>query len=292
MENNNIREYEILRSEMLSVKECITNYIGFMLGGSGIASISVIGIVGVGSKNIGGIINLENMLSLFSMLSLFISLLISFVLLIIFYKFTSHNRFAGYCKLIGTERHIENNNHTTSIIGWEAVLETQREYSNDVTSYIALVDELDNDADKIKLRILLAELLNDQSTLVNGKLFDGLSFIFKSIFVNFKSRSWAFPPYVVSMFFFITTWFYAIGIIIFVSIHRLAIASSMLYFRSFELFIFISISIAQIMLWRKYFYKLNTLMSGSKSVNSFYVLLIPARVKHLRLWGIKPKYEL
>ncbi len=292
MENNTIKEYEILRGEMLSVKECITNYIGFVLGGSGIASISMIGIVAARGKDLDGIVKLENLLALFSMTFLFISLLISFVLLILYYKFTSHNRFAGYCNLIGMEKHLYGNNMIKSIIGWENVLEIQREYSSNLKLYVDLIDNLFVAVDKDKLKGLLNSKLNRKNEVAKGKFSKGILFIIKAMFFDYKARSWAFPPYVVSMFFFLVSWFYIIGLIIYLYLYGLYLPYDNINIQSLAMAIVISISITQVFLWRKYIHKLDALMDGANSVSSSCILLLPARVKYLNRWKIVPSYEL
>lgn len=311
MDDRNIREYEVLRTEMLSVKECITNYIGFVLGGSGIASISVFGILGSGINNVGTVIKLDNMMSLFSILFLFISLLISFVLLILFYKFTSHNRFAGYCKLLSIEKHtagIDNSTHAgigktihypTSIFGWEYVLEEFRQCTDkqdNIKAYIDIVDGLKNNDEYIDPRY------NEDIKKELTKLFDdkpekygfikGMSFVLKTIIGDYRAKSWAFPPYVVSMFFYLTTWFYIIGILIYFYLHRNYYPDTVLSLHSLELFIVVTISIAQGLLWRKYINNLYALMYEKKNIRSFCILLLPGRVKYLRLRSIEPRFNL
>jgi len=38
MQSENVKEYELIRDEMSTVKDCITRHIGFVLGGSGVAA--------------------------------------------------------------------------------------------------------------------------------------------------------------------------------------------------------------------------------------------------------------
>lgn len=37
MITENVKEYELIRQKMITLKECITKYIGFILGGTGLA---------------------------------------------------------------------------------------------------------------------------------------------------------------------------------------------------------------------------------------------------------------
>lgn len=88
MQPENVREYEMVRQEMSSVKDCITKYIGFVLGGSG-AAIFLIARMGHNTGEKVLIMNdYETCLICYA-----ITTIINFVLLILFYKFHSHNRF-------------------------------------------------------------------------------------------------------------------------------------------------------------------------------------------------------
>lgn len=73
----------------------------------------------------------------------------SFVLLILFYKFYSHNRLAGYCKLLNHERHSmdetkdetkSKDGESISLFAWEICIERLR--ASDISPK-ALLDLLD-----------------------------------------------------------------------------------------------------------------------------------------------------
>ena len=89
MQYQNKIEYELVREELLKLKECITSYMGFVIGGSGVAFFGIAAV----SKNPGS----HEILGFSCIL---LSVIVSLVLYILFYKFNSHNRFAGYCKLL------------------------------------------------------------------------------------------------------------------------------------------------------------------------------------------------
>ena len=93
MQRENIKEYELVRHEMLTVKDCITKYISFVLGGVG-ATVVLLARSGDRSH----FSSLE-----ISIMSFSLCIIIDFIMLVLIYKFKSHNRFAGYCKLLTHE---------------------------------------------------------------------------------------------------------------------------------------------------------------------------------------------
>lgn len=41
MQKQNIREYELARKELFDIRNCITTYVGFVIGGSGVAFMGI-----------------------------------------------------------------------------------------------------------------------------------------------------------------------------------------------------------------------------------------------------------
>ena len=89
MQSQNLSEYILVRKELQEVKNCITQYMGFVLGGSSLS------FIGVWFSRRNG----EDFLAP-AYISLSLSIIVVLVLVILFYKFNSHNRFAGYRKLL------------------------------------------------------------------------------------------------------------------------------------------------------------------------------------------------
>ena len=91
IEVSNGAEYEMIRNEMQQLKDSITNYFGFVLGGFGA---SIIGVSLLGGEK------LPSHASGLALTGLILAATVSLILRVLFYKFYSHNRYAGYCKLL------------------------------------------------------------------------------------------------------------------------------------------------------------------------------------------------
>jgi len=198
MQFENIKEYELVRSEMITVKECITKYLGFALGGTGAA---IYGRALIRSLHVDS----------FALNIIYpaLSLIISFVLLILFYKFHSHNRFAGYCKLLSHEKYSTRRPLKTSLISWEIAVEGERSSGIDKEDFFDPIVK----AAKIKkinkkdLKKLL-KLYSGKKPYIEKARYRGIWILLSAIFGNIETRSWAFPPLIVSLFFSFVSVFY------------------------------------------------------------------------------------
>jgi len=85
------KEYEILKSEVAEVKACITRYIGYIIGLTGLAGLSI--------KYFSSPSSVFTLLLIIQVAALLIILLFE----IIWYKFNSHNRYVGYIQLLTQE---------------------------------------------------------------------------------------------------------------------------------------------------------------------------------------------
>ena len=92
-------EAGILRGEVENVKNCITQYVGFALGGSGFALIVIPlltqFIINTGEKD--RLHTAQNLVGFAAFALVWIVMLITIVL---FYKFNSHNRYCGYLMML------------------------------------------------------------------------------------------------------------------------------------------------------------------------------------------------
>ena len=170
-EISNEKEYKIIRDEIQNLKNCITNYMGFVLGGSGI---SYAGLISIGNN-----INKEEAVSI-AFLSIILAFVVSLVFLILIYKFNSHNRYAGYCKLLNQEQLLLKNNENINpgdidIMSWEICVDRLR--SSKFNSWI-----LEKMLDELVKEGVLSQDQRDRK--------------------NKKSESWQFP-FPVSVVFFI-----------------------------------------------------------------------------------------
>ena len=79
MQKQNIREYELMRNELISIKTCITSYMRYVLGGSGAVLFGM------------SAIKTTNNPFFLSYAPAGASVILLLVLLVLFYKFNSHN---------------------------------------------------------------------------------------------------------------------------------------------------------------------------------------------------------
>lgn len=104
MQKENVEEYKLIRQEMLSLKNCITNYVGMALAGTG-AAVAAYAILPNGKT------------STLALSALSLALIITLILNVLIYKFHSHNRYAAYCRLLEQE-HWTLSRHVDSVYLW------------------------------------------------------------------------------------------------------------------------------------------------------------------------------
>ena len=278
MKEQNVKEYELVRQEMITVKECITKYIGFVFGGTGLA---VYGMIAVGHSKIS---LYEIAFTCFTL-----SMIISFVLLILFYKFNSHNRFAGYCKLLNHESYDYKEN--TSLFAWEITLERLRASDKDLNILTTIVKKIDvidldkTDLDKFKLTSLLTKYNTG-----TAKFFKGLKALGDTFQGKIKTRSWGFPPMVVSMFSVIIFGFLVGGFYATIEIHPIPNEISEVWPFLLKCAPALIVIVVQLLLWVRFILKFYDLMNGSATVDAFFWKFLPVRALVLNQLKIIPKY--
>ena len=193
MQEQNISEYKLIREELSSIKRCMTDYLGFILGGSGFA---VFGL--------GFIVNPDGSGRITAMYaSLALSLVLVFVLLVLMYKFNSHNRIAGYALLLNQERWKTPAVWPRDLMLWEVCVEILREIDlkDDLLSKINKV--LTEDEKKLNpIRSL------DLRAREPGQNFKGLKLLRQTLSGTQQTASWGFPIAVVRVFMALTSLFF------------------------------------------------------------------------------------
>lgn len=283
MQAENLQEYTFIREEMIKLKDCVTSYMGFVLGGSALAIFGLASIEPVKS----------NVMTYFSLI---LSLIFSMVLLILLYKFNSHNRYAGYSMLLNQERHDKKQtdmNNQTQLIAWELCIERLRRSDIKPKQLTLLVTKIKTEMD--------AETLKDLAWIINKytgpkppidrrKRLKGAYHLILSLLGRVKTNSWAFPSFVVSMFFILVFAFILSGI------YGLVIFSLDAKSISRELVVLWVVSAViltmQGYLWLTFCGKLYTLMTGSATVDGFFWRFMPIRAAYLNEYHIKPTYVL
>src|SRR5947207_3774565 len=120
MQQQNVAEYKLIREDMGRIRTCTTSYMGFVILGSGSAFWYL------GSKAFEKQTDFST-----GVIAMLISILSTLILFLLSYKFTSHNRYAGYSKLLTHERY-----DTEALIGknffcWEICVDIVRAWAFD-----------------------------------------------------------------------------------------------------------------------------------------------------------------
>ncbi len=179
MQAKTFGEIHMLRHEISEVKKCVTSYISALLSGSGFIIIVFSGFSVINldneTNNTSGQFEIIKELAI-GLSSILISILILFLFMLIMYKFVSHNRYAGYCLLLSTEKwetplpgdqtNIEN------VFGWEWCLERVRERDQAIAAERGSEPWTHYDRDA---------------------MFKGCELMFSSLLGSPINRSWGFP---------------------------------------------------------------------------------------------------
>jgi hypothetical protein len=296
MRPENIKEYELLRNEMVTVKECITKYLGYVLGGSGL---SVYGMVTLVQGNLKPFF--------IALMSFAFAIIMSFVLLILFYKFSSHNRFAGYCKLLnhedynppdsqhntGQQGNPTHPNSQMSAFSWEIALERLRASDMNPATLTELVKCLRlGGVDPNQLTYLLGLYSGRHPQKDHGKFLKGLWILLKALFGKIQTRSWGFPPIVTSVFAIICGGFFLAGMIAIISTFSLdeTALGIHLWLRIIVYIMGFVTTLSLFWLWYRFIGKLYCLMEGTSTVDGFFWRFLPIRAAFLNQLGIDPTY--
>ncbi|MEW5948525.1 MAG: hypothetical protein AB1711_03845 [Thermodesulfobacteriota bacterium] len=300
----NVEEYKLIRQEMINLKDCITKYIGYVFAGSGAM---IYGLAKVNNSTSPLSSAQPNViLSPFPAEVTFIaasfSMLVSLVLLMLFYKFNSHNRFAGFCKLLNHERHelltgqppeqkcvTSEKDKEPPLFSWEITvgdlrwLESKPNYLGNIMKEISISEPTKRTLrERVEERI---EINGKRPAIDSYKSMRGLSIIIKTILLrNTQTDSWGFPPLVVCIFLFIVAGFLGASVSMVLQIGFLNNPVLFSYV--------IAIFVLQLCLWWHISGKLFSLMNGSSTVYSFYWKFIPLRALFLNKQNpkIKPGY--
>lgn len=183
---------------MQSIRDCVTNYMGFVLAGGGIAQVAI-AFIGVETKNEAGV----------AVACMALACIAALVLLVLLYKFNSHNRYAGYCKLLTQEQYTLGR-EDVQIHAWEVCIDRLREYSNlrrdnSGGGSVSHIDGLSDKAFKDKR----AEYSGPRPKANRQALLGATRVMFGTFVQHRSAASWAFPVFVVGVFMALTIMFVA-----------------------------------------------------------------------------------
>ena len=297
MEISNKDEYRIIRDEMQRLLNCITTYLGYVLGGFGASVVTIFAVIGSASKIsiVAGDSQtaVAETAALVAMVLLLLAIAMSMVLQIIFYKFNSHNRYAGYCKLLNQEQLILSTPINPApgagaidVMSWETCVDRLRDSDFDSVTH-------PNPIPPIVPGLVGAHVINagDSSEITSRvgpdksvdkhKYVNGFWLICQSLIGRVTTRTWQFPLYVVGVFLAITLIY--IGLSIYAIHTRIpelirGISDGSSYY---GLIYAVLVAILAVM-WLAFFGQLHTLMKGSATVDSYCWRFLPLRFEFIR----------
>lgn len=277
MQAQNVAEYQEIRKELAALKECITTYVGFVLVGSAAAVWGLaVNTSGVGPRHMA--------MALASILLAWVSVLVLFLLS---YKFTSHNRCAGYCKLLMHEELEGGYPLAKDLFLWEICVDRLRashfdkgllrEYCREVKMWTFGVENLEE-----RVCRYLAPKEKFPASLKKGlaKSFAGVWLLL--VGSGEKSGSWKFPVYVSRIFAAID------AILVSFAAFFLYTADHFGWLRTLVIALFCLLAGA----WIKFLAKLYDQMAATEMVESFCWRFVPIRARLLHEFDVNLKYHL
>lgn len=271
-----MKEVRLLRSELVELKRCLTTYLGFIFAGASAAGFGLLRLGQMASEN-------DFLAAGLGILTLGLSFMMDFITIIIFYKFNSHNRLAGYCKLLSHEILSDNDKMKLKDL-------------NENFSWPFLIGKLCSlEFGWEKIRSLLNSIQIKDPT-IDPKKFEkyfkpkscptsipkSICMIFRAIAGNLKTSSWAFPPYITAICFILC-------ILLYFSSIYIAIVSD--FADSVKLLIvFLFFGSIHLIIWNHLIRKLYRLMQGDLTVHSYMLKFLPIRVYYLNKHEIVPRY--
>ncbi len=173
MQKENVEEYFRLRLEAAAVKSCMTDYVKFLIVGVGAAVSGLGGIVAFSGE---GFYWEPIVISAYSL-----SFIADLLLLILIYKFSSHNRYVGYCRTLARESWNGASAPHDSLVLWEVC--------------VARLTRSDSIIRKSNL-----EASDIPESNQPARIGESLWFLVRAMFTQQYSASWGFPVTIVRTF--------------------------------------------------------------------------------------------
>jgi uncharacterized membrane protein len=274
MQPQNVAEYRICRQELTKVRACITRYVQLVVLASN-AAFWVL--AGKASEPEPGLA--------MSIAAILFAIMSTLFLFLLSYKFTSHNRYAGYCKLLAHERFRKS--AKGPIIVWEIALDMLRAFDCDkaqIEEHLAACELTRNSISPIPdLRKLIEPFSGPAPQKDRLNWLKGWQLIFSCS--REKSGSWKLPVYLARIFGIINIVF------VLFAAHFLFPASGNWRFQPEHYAIF-AMFLALVVLWIVFIAKLYNQMLGSETVEAFCSKFLPIRAQLLRDLYKGIRYEL
>jgi hypothetical protein len=271
MQAENVEEYKGIRTELLSLKNCITTYVGFVVGGAATAFWGLAGKVGeTGDQRLA-----------MAFASTLLAISITLVLRLLSYKFRSHNRYAGYSKLLAHERYLQGDRNPEHLLCWEICVDRQRDSDLHPKRLLDYCGEPTNAVPPIgNLRASLENYCGPTRTADQGAWTKGLRLMIFS--GPEQSGSWQFPLYVARVFAALDLVFIGFAVF-FLTTSK---AGALAWTAFVVLFAFFMV------MWVVFGRDLARLMLGSETVDAYCWKFVPIRAEFLRSLNPSVQYRL
>lgn len=258
----NTSEYKLLREELQKVKDCITTYMGFMLGGAGLAFVQM------GASTTGGD-------ALGAVIAMCLAVVVSLMLRILFYKFNSHNRFSGYCKLL-TQEVLAIAPGTHDIILWESAMDKLRECEIQSGSYMqycgSMVVMQAQTNTPLSVSAKVGAMVGPSPALDAHSTWDDFALVWQhGLQGKSRSSSWGFPAYVTLVFMVVTLIFLGFAAM---SFHQSLVGGGM---RLSSTAAICCLASCLGVLWLRILKRFWSLMMGSRAVDAYCWKFVPIR---------------
>lgn len=265
VQTQNVSEYKAVREELDRVRNCVTSYVSFVVLGSGPAFAFLAGKAADKQPNLA-----------MGFASILLGIVATLVLFLLSYKFTSHNRFAGYSKLLTHERFDPAAQVDPEIFFWEICLDKLRASDSDEEKYKELIKYCQENKTSIPtipdLQTMVEPYSGPSPEKNKWAVLKGWPLMF---FMLEESGSWKLPLYIARIFGAVTLGFVTFA----VTFSRRSFQFSDL---RVEHYCFLALAAILMILWFEFVSKLYRQMLGSETVEAFCRKFVPIRLRLLR----------
>jgi hypothetical protein len=286
MQTSSLKEYESIRLEMRDVKDCITKYVGFTFGGSGVA---VVGLVAVYQLATGA----EGTSFRIAIGCMALSALLPLILLVLVYKFNSHNRFAGYCKLLALET-VPTRSLPPDLFLWEYCMDELRRCESNGKRWQTVCD----DARLGPYAPALLAPFGPGGTMAPNQPYGLKGWVSLGRALTGTTRdtgSWSFPTHVIALFGWIT-----LGYVLAAAVTSATVAWFIMVpeggvglARHHGVVLIVAWLLVVAwhgVWWHKFGGRLYSLLHGPTTVDAYYTRFMPIRARYFRSQGWRPLY--
>lgn len=190
MRPENLKEYDYIRRELAEVKSCTTQYIGFVLGGSGLA---LVALTFAGNRPVGPLALFYTPLAL--------SLILLLVLFVLYYKFNSHNRFAGYSYALSAEQWADQPHRQDDMVIWEICIRAINAVADRPELLLAGLSRVERTDQTAELAELLLQYARRRGKGPSGYWWRGFKILGRFFMCKLRTPpSWSYPLWVTMPF--------------------------------------------------------------------------------------------